>query len=185
MIVAFTGHRPDKLGGYNDLHMRKQIKHWLTNLLSHYKTLDPELRAISGMALGVDQWAAEVCVDLGIPFTAAVPFTGQEGRWPQESQERYAYLMEKAASVHVVCTGGYAPEKMQCRNEWMVDQLSPDGDVLIAVWDGSAGGTANCVRYAEKIGKKIVNLPPEMKSGRVSQEQLIAWGAAIPKGRNV
>lgn len=178
MIVAFTGHRSDKLGGYSEPNpLRDQIKRWLTNLLSYYKSEHPELRAISGMALGVDQWAAEVCIDLGIPFTAAVPFHGQASKWPQLSQERYEQLIQQAARVECVCEGGYAPEKMQRRNEWMSDHA----DVLIAVWDGTAGGTANCVRYAEKTGKKVVSLPPTMRSSRVSQEQVIAWGPAIPR----
>ena len=41
-------------------------------------------------------------------------------------------------------------------------------DRVIAVWDGSKGGTtffdllcfANCVKYAEKIGKKIIRIEP-------------------------
>jgi O-acetyl-ADP-ribose deacetylase (regulator of RNase III) len=40
----------------------------------------------------------------------------------------------------------------QRRNERMVD-LS---DMVAAFWDGSSGGTGNCVRYAQKVGKKMV-----------------------------
>ena len=40
----------------------------------------------------------------------------------------------------------------QRRNEFMVDAA----DVLAAFFDGSQGGTANCVRYAQRVGKKIV-----------------------------
>jgi len=40
----------------------------------------------------------------------------------------------------------------QLRNEFMVDAA----DVLAAFFDGSPGGTANCVRYASKIGKRVV-----------------------------
>jgi uncharacterized phage-like protein YoqJ len=36
---------------------------------------------------------------------------------------------------------------MQVRNEWMVDHCND----LLAVWDGSDGGTGNCVRYAQRI----------------------------------
>jgi uncharacterized phage-like protein YoqJ len=45
---------------------------------------------------------------------------------------------------------------MQDRNIWMVDHC----DALIAVWDGTSGGTANCVRYAQKVGKPIVFIDP-------------------------
>jgi uncharacterized phage-like protein YoqJ len=43
---------------------------------------------------------------------------------------------------------------LQKRNEWMVDHC----DLLIAVWDGSEGGTANCVRYARHHERQIKRL---------------------------
>jgi len=43
---------------------------------------------------------------------------------------------------------------MQTRNIWMVDNC----DLVLALWDGSDGGTGNCIKYANKIGKPIVNL---------------------------
>lgn len=45
---------------------------------------------------------------------------------------------------------------MQKRNEYMVDLA----DRVIAVWDGSKGGTANCIKYAEKVGKEIIKIKP-------------------------
>ena len=32
------------------------------------------------MALGTDQWAAKIALELSIPYIAAVPFRGQESR---------------------------------------------------------------------------------------------------------
>jgi hypothetical protein len=29
---------------------------------------------------------------------------------------------------------------------------------VLAYWDGSSGGTANCIKYAEKKKKPIINL---------------------------
>lgn len=146
MIVAFTGHRPSKLGcGYGPSTMQTMVRVAIRTLLVEKRAT----AVISGMALGVDQWAAEVCVELGIPFTAAVPFDGQELRWPEESQRHYCELISKSWNVHVVCPGPYAVWKMQKRNEWMVDHC----EVLFAIWDGSPGGTANCVRYAEEVGR--------------------------------
>ncbi len=143
MIVAFTGHRPQKLGGYGPSTMQTMVRVAVRTLLVEKGAT----AAISGMALGVDQWAAEVCVELGIPFTAAVPFVGQESQWPEESQRHYQLLLQRAYNVVVVSPGPYHPWKLQRRNEWMVDNC----DVLLAFWDGSPGGTANCVRYAEEV----------------------------------
>ena len=50
----------------------------------------------------------------------------------------------------------YKPWLMQKRNEYMVDLA----DKVIAVWDSSKGGTANCVKYAEKVGKEIIRIEP-------------------------
>ena len=45
---------------------------------------------------------------------------------------------------------------MQKRNEYMVDLA----DVVIAVWDGSNSGTGNCIKYAQKCGKEIIQITP-------------------------
>lgn len=155
MIVSFTGHRLNKLGGYTlpnptYLSVCQKLERTLTEL-------NPE-KAISGMALGVDQWAANVCIKLGIPFTAAVPFIGQESIWPAESQKTYKRLLAKATEVVIVCPGGYALAKMQTRNEFMVNSC----DTLIGVWDGSKGGTGNCIAYAKSINKPIIIIDPKV-----------------------
>ena len=147
--VAGTGHRPDKFGGYSD-EVEKNLFDLAVATLSY---LSPE-RVISGMALGWDMALAAAAAHLGIPFEAAIPFAGQEGRWPISSQERYQELMKRAAKVTVVCEGGYAAWKMQRRNEYMVKNCQ----LLVAAWDGSTGGTGNCVAYALKIGCETVNV---------------------------
>jgi hypothetical protein len=151
MIVAATGHRPDKLGGYGigpATHRLQLARAWL-------EVVRPT-RVISGMALGWDQAWAQAAVDLGIPFVAAVPFAGQEQAWPPLSQDAFARLLRAAAEVVIVSPGGFSGAAMQVRNEWMVDRC----DLVAALWDGSPGGTANCVRYAERVGRPIVNLWP-------------------------
>jgi uncharacterized phage-like protein YoqJ len=153
MIVAFTGHRPNKLGGYKTPNPTSRYVTWRIEL--ELIGLNPD-RAISGMALGVDQWASQVCVKLGIPFVAAVPFKGQESQWPEQSQREFQRLIKLAEEVVVVCDGGYSAAKMQRRNEYMVDKC----DILIAVWDGTPGGTGNCVRYAQSKGKEIIRILP-------------------------
>jgi uncharacterized phage-like protein YoqJ len=154
MIVAFTGHRPDELGGYKDNPTQVCVKLAIREALQRHK---PE-KVISGMALGVDQWAAQAAIDLGIPFIAAVPFKGQETVWPEASQMEYQLLLAKAAQVFIVSEGAYAAWKMHKRNTFMVDNC----DLLLAVWNGSDGGTADCVRYAENVKKPIERLKWEL-----------------------
>lgn len=150
MIVAFTGHRPQKLGGFNNgTNLCKPIMEAIHQAIKGlYK---PVSLIISGMALGVDTWAAEYAVAANIPFAAYIPFIGQEKAWPIESQLVYFELLRKAKEVKYICTPGYAAWKMQERNQAMVN----DCDILFAVWDGTSGGTSNCITYARSKGKEI------------------------------
>lgn len=152
MILAATGHRPDKLGGYAD-----QLAILRCELCMDWMETQTIERGITGMALGFDQDFALACYELGIPYTAAVPFDGQESQWPAKSQRRYRWLMNRAADVVVVSPGSYRPAKMLKRNEWMVDEC----DQLIALYDGSQGGTMHCMRYARDWQKPIHNLYDE------------------------
>ena len=148
MIVAGTGHRPNKLGGYTR-DVRTRLLNTAIKSLEH---LQPT-KLISGMALGWDQALARACVELNIPFIAAVPFAGQETVWPAASQREYHELCEAASDLIIVSPGGYSAAKMQIRNEWMVDHC----DRVLALWDGSSGGTRNCIGYAKTVNKPISN----------------------------
>ena len=153
MILAVTGHRPDKLGGYD---FYNPVRVWIREQLRHKLIAHKPSYIISGMALGVDQDWAHVGLEQGIPFLAAIPFVGQESAWPAESKRYYKELLACANWLQVVSDGGYAAWKMQRRNEWMVDHC----DLLIAVWDGSSGGTGNCVRYAKKVNRPYERIDP-------------------------
>jgi uncharacterized phage-like protein YoqJ len=155
MIMAATGHRPNKLGGYDPTNpVRTAVRHEMLRVLRENNAT----KAISGMALGVDQDFFAVAHTVHrIPVIAAVPFLGQEKMWPPQSREVYKQLLTMAHSVVYVCSAGYQSWKMQKRNEWMVDNC----DILLAVWDGSNGGTGNCVKYAESVGRKIIRINPK------------------------
>lgn len=150
MIIAATGHRPNKLGGeYNhDGKYSRAIRTKMAEVIEEYK---PEA-VISGMALGVDTLWAMTAIVLNVPLIAAVPFVGQESHWPNESQQTYRYLLSKAHKVNIVSAGGYASWKMHARNMWMVDRCN----VLLAFWDGTSGGTGNCVGYAQTRENVII-----------------------------
>lgn len=146
VVFAGTGHRPNKLGGYADPLPRGLARQFL-------EECRPD-EVISGMALGWDTCIALAARDLGIPYVAAIPFEGQEHKWPEQSRRVYGAIRKGAAREIVISSAGYSAEAMQKRNEWMVDNCT----LLIALWDGSDGGTANCVRYAERAGRLTINL---------------------------
>lgn len=149
MRLAVTGHRPQRLGGFD--------KQTFNNLVEFAKTtlakLQPEL-VITGMALGWDQAVAQACVELEIPFHAYVPFKGQEGKWFHHNKVKYNELLLQAEKIVIVCEGGYHPDKLHKRNEAMVD----NADALLAMFDGiPKGGTYRCYQYAKLKGVTVYN----------------------------
>lgn len=146
-LLMVTGHRPHKMpGGYNEQSAGwLAVRRWLGAQIEAHAPR----AVISGMALGVDTVFADVAVERGVALVAAIPFVGQEARWPATAQARYRALLARAAVVYAVSPPGYHASKMHARNQWMVDTCSH----ALAVWNGSAGGTDACVhaiRAAEK-----------------------------------
>lgn len=159
MNICVTGHRPNKLYGYNIYN-----KQW-TNLKEKFKKLLVENNcdeAITGMALGVDTVFALAVLELkdegcDVKLHCAIPCRNFSSKWTKESVDLYNEILSKADTVKLVSDEDYKPWLMQKRNEYMVD-LS---DIVIAVWDGSKSGTGNCVRYATRCNKKIIRITSE------------------------
>lgn len=166
MILAATGHRPDRIlargkNAYDEVVARALVDFALVCL-----ERERPIAVLSGMAQGWDQAVAQACVECGIPFVAAVPFEGQDAKWPEKARRTYRWLLGQAAAVEVCSPGGYAPHKMHVRNQYMVDEA----ESVLALWNGNAdGGTASAVRYAEQQGKPVVNVWAEWT-------RFAAWG---------
>lgn len=153
MILGITGHRPGHLGGYGENPLRVKVR---AAMQEQFVKLAPTL-VLSGMALGVDQWACELALAHGIPYHAYVPFLGQDHRWTKDQQDHYYFLCSRAKEVKYISNAGYALWKMQKRNEKLVDAC----EHLLAVFDGSEGGTANCLSYAKKAGRHTTIINPK------------------------
>lgn len=182
--VCFTGHRPDRLGGRNETSPRiVAIKSELTRVVRELHA-EGFRRFISGMAEGVDTWAAEAVISLredlqDIRLIGAVPHITQVDRWDLDSRDRWESILRAADQVWVTMGGekrrdaedviaeerrrirerdldkNVYPLYMQ-RNRWMVDRAA----VVVAVWDGSASGTGSCVQYARERNRKVIRVDP-------------------------
>ena len=155
MSIAVTGHRPPKLGGYRNFEGFRAIRRHMKAFLEE----DPygELELISGGALGIDLRWMQTGILIGFPVIAALPFEGYDLRWPEASRKEYQKWLDKCREVGYVCEPGYHPAKMQTRNEWMVDRANS----IVAYWNGSEGGTANCVGYAQSRGIHTTIFDPD------------------------
>ncbi|ARO21442.1 hypothetical protein B2J90_29015 (plasmid) [Bacillus tropicus] len=163
ITIAVTAHRPNKLYGYDyfspgNLAIATKLREHLLSHLNQGK----QVHAISGMALGGDTIYALVVLKLkrqgyNITLESAIPCTAHSSQWPKPSQDQWKSIVEQADVVTYVSKQLYKPYLMQKRNEYMVNQC----DELIAVWDGTTGGTGNCVDYAIKKEKKMVQINPK------------------------
>lgn len=147
---CFTGHRPEKLTRSEEsikAELEKEIRQAITDGLNVF---------ITGMARGVDIWAAEIVLQLrdsGMPIRlmCASPFEGFEQSWNKDWQQRYRTIMQAADHSLFVCSG-YNRSCFQRRNEWMVDRSIR----VIAVFNGEPGGTKNTINYAEQQKKTVI-----------------------------
>lgn len=160
--LAVTGHRPDKLGGYNTPNL---VYNEVCDLIRGYLKSNPPSYVITGMALGVDQWTAQICIELGIPFLAAIPHEGHGANWPESSRNTYEQLLSKAKWKYLISKGPFTGRKMYLRNLWMVQ----NADKLLAMWDGSSGGTKNCIEAAVQVNTKVEYLKLSQKTASYAQ----------------
>ncbi len=160
---ALTGYRPKRFSFGNDKNDSACVKLKLA-LSKHISALTNEgvTNFFSGMALGVEQWAAECILRIravrrGLTLTAVIPFEGQADNWTAKQRDRYYDLHPKCDDVIMLKTR-YTPACIFERNKFLVDHAG----YLIAVYDGyGRGGTAYMVRYARKKGRRIIIIHPD------------------------
>lgn len=152
--VAFTGHR--KYRGEAQQALADTV---VALYNGGYTTF------LSGMAVGFDMAAAECVLSLkerlkGIRLVAVVPFEGQEQRFSEEDKRRFEEILRRA-DERVVLSQIYHKGVYTVRNDYLVSHSA----VVVACYDGSAGGTRYTVRRAEKTGREVINISPEAPVG--------------------
>lgn len=157
--VALTGHRPEKLYGYNlDTARYGKLSKALEDLLIEVDAKE----VYDGMALGFDTVGAITVLEMresgrDIKLHCCIPCLGHSSVWVnKKSIEMYDNILEIADETTYVSDKPYTKYCMQKRNEFMVD----NSDIVIACWDGTKGGTYNCIEYALKLGKKVLCIRP-------------------------
>ncbi|MBE6936782.1 MAG: DUF1273 domain-containing protein [Ruminococcaceae bacterium] len=163
---CFTGHRPEKMPfavspySYDYFQFQKKLEQVIQNvILSGYHHF------ITGMSRGMDLWAAECVLNFRrayshVTLEAAIPFPGQADRWREEDRRVYRQVLERCDSS-VTLSPVYSAGCMQQRNCYMVDHAS----LVIAAFDGSAGGTKNTCDYAARCGVPVENILSGLSDG--------------------
>lgn len=160
---CFTGIRPQNLpyGFHEECPGCIRLKELLTEEIEKLIAYQNVTHFISGMARGVDQWAAEAVLELKesypqITLEIALPCETQAARWSVEQRERY-FIIASRCDKDTLLQTEYTKGCMQRRNRYMVDS----SQFVLAVWSGKPSGTGSTVRYAQQLGRQIVCINPE------------------------
>lgn len=158
-IIGVTGHRPEKLYGY-DLTEPRWIK--LKGLFKNILLKEKATAGVTGMALGTDQVFAMSVLELkeqgcDIKLVTMLPFKEYSCKWPMESQILFKNILDKADKINYVYSSlPNVGNSLQKRNEVLVGVVRK----LICVWDGSPSGTKRCIEYADSNGVPLIPVNP-------------------------
>ena len=158
---CFTGHRPEKLPwGKNEsdprcLLLKKRLRDALEAAYTEGKR-----HFLCGMARGCDFYFAEAVIALreqkaGVTLEAAIPCAVQSVSWSAQQRERWKRLVD-ACDQKTVLQEHYTPDCMHRRNRYMVEHSS----LVIAVYDGSDGGTRRTLEHAIREKVPFVDIDP-------------------------
>jgi len=152
---CFTGHRPEKLNIPEDRLvplLEAEIRRAIDDGFTTY---------ITGMAQGVDLIAGEIVLRLReqddrLKLISALPYPTFGLRWGGEWTERFRRVVLAADLIKSVCPF-FTYTSYQFRNVWMVNHSG----LVIAVFNGEAGGTKNTLEYAEAMNVPCRIIRPE------------------------
>ena len=158
---CFTGHRPDKLPwGYDErdprcLALKRSMARELEGLyrrgFRHF---------ISGMAQGCDLYFAEAALALreqhpDLTVEGAVPCPTQADHWPEVQRQRRQDILARC-DLETLVQQQYDRHCMHRRDRYMVDRSA----AVLAVFDGTPGGTQYTLNYAMDKKLEILLLDP-------------------------
>lgn len=158
---CFTGHRPQSLPWrFQESDSRcLALRQRLRNQIEEVITQQGVRQFLTGMALGVDIWAAELVLQcrerFPVELVCVIPCAGQETRWTAQARLRYRNILAQA-DRQILLQPHYSPGCFNRRNRYMVDH----SQLVIAVWNGQPSGTGNTVAYARAQGRQVLILQP-------------------------
>lgn len=150
MKIAFTGHRPNRLGGFGPK-AKGILQAYAKRVLL---PLDPEINIVQGCALGWDLAVAKEAIEQGHKVISCIPVLGYNAKWPMDAVWELEGVLNKSHKVEIVNTGPYCPKALNERNKFMVDM----SDELWALCAEVPSGSLSCVMYAEKQSKSVKHL---------------------------
>lgn len=150
LILAGTGHRPPRLGGYGDA-TRDKLGILASNVISR---LAP-VYGYCGGALGWDTAWGMALMGAGIPYCMALPSPDMGKSWPARDKGILAILIENADKVKYL-SDRYSIGAYTKRDRYMVSQA--EGVVAILDPTMTDSGTYRACQHAKSLNLPVLNL---------------------------
>lgn len=160
--VCFTGHRSQKLPWrFNEEDERCKLFKVILHSEIEKAIENGYDTFLCGMALGFDIICAETVIELkkkypDIRIYGAIPCETQDIKWADKDKLRYRELLKKLDGVRCIYNEYIGAECMLERNRYMVNNSS----LMIALFNGNAGGTKSTIEYAKQQGLEMVIIQP-------------------------
>ena len=151
MTCCVTGHR--NIPAEETDHVKEALRQEIEKAVDDGFTV-----FLSGFADGVDQYFAEIILELlnknpDLKLIAVLPYRKRKDSLCQK--EHTNTLLDACAEV-IVIQEEYRPNVYSKRNRYMVEHA----DRVIAVYDGrEKGGTVKTIRYAHQFRKELREIP--------------------------
>lgn len=178
LSIALTGHRPNKLGGYNlDQPSYRRLQQHLQEII--VKQLDEYDVVVghSGLALGADTiWtkailAAKAQFPERVVFHAEIPCMEQAQPWFKQSDvDFWQHSIDSADLSTIYGSLAEFPDPKDPRRVKKASQLLKDrnagmmthADWVLAVHDGTPGGTGHAVNYCKNHNIPVHTIDPKL-----------------------
>lgn len=150
LILADTGHRPTRLGGYNDT-TRNRLE-----VLAHriVRRLEPKYGYCGG-ALGWDTAWGMALMGAGVPYCMALPCPGMGSKWYQGDRATLVVLIANADKTHYL-SDHYHKGAYIMRDRYMVS----NAEGVVSLLDPTAigSGTHQTCEYAKTLNLPVLQL---------------------------
>lgn len=159
MKCCFTGHRPKNLPwGYNESGLKYNLLYAKLYLAIRKCIKNGYTYFLSGMAMSIDMICAEIVINMknkykNVELECVLPCLSQSAKWSKSYKDRYNKILDRADKITII-SENYTPQCMMDRNKYMVD----NSNMIIAVYNGSQGGTEKTIRYAKAKNLEILLL---------------------------
>ena len=163
-VCSFTGHRVIAR------EHNEKIEELLARAIS-YAYGEGVRFFLTGGAIGFDTLAAKAVISFrmthpDVRLVLMLPCKNQSLKWNEYERSVYEYTLSVADEVEYLAEE-YYDGCMKQRNARLAERC----DMLVAYVGKKIGGSAQTLRMAEKLGKRIYNLFPTLSKNNVGNSQ--------------